>query len=311
MISSAQVRRLEEMGAKLGAIVPDGVGIFIFLKVSDGQPFRQLWKSKGATGSGGGDAKRLLSICEKRQRSVFVHNAEKDTQMSGIKVHGFLSALCTPVFDAQKEVVGTIFVTSSQPEAFSKDHKFAVERMARDYCPVLSGVRVYPVNSSSDTTAPDRSTSWMSPTSLGLVLFASVFFLVWLLSLPSGESSSKKVVVENSKPGPSVVAHQFLGILGRHRFREAYRLLSQDLQSEISIEEFEEVMSAWFHDERNRWEFQYRLPSRESKSGLKADIYIAAPPQKRQGRSWHWVLEESDDGWKIDKLDGFGFPVGR
>ena len=120
---------------------PEGVKAFLFMVVSDSLPLQEMWRSGDMEKGTGGDGKRVLGICCKRQRSVLIHDAEKDTQMRGIKFRSFLSALSVPIFDQDKSLLGAFLMIAEKPEVFTNEHKFALERAARDYGPTLAGLR--------------------------------------------------------------------------------------------------------------------------------------------------------------------------
>ena len=129
----------------------------------------------------GGDGKRVLGICCKRQRSVLIHDAEKDTQMRGIKFRSFLSALCVPIFDQDKSLLGAFLMIAEKPEVFTNEHKFALERAARDYGPTLAGMRRVTQTEEEKEETGERFKLLFSPVVLGFTACALMLLGIWLL----------------------------------------------------------------------------------------------------------------------------------
>ena len=239
--------KLEKMGSNLMEGFPDGVKAFLFIVVSDSHPLQEMWRSGDMEKGSGGDGKRVLGICCKRQRSVLIHDAEKDTQMRGIKYRSFLSALCVPIFDQDKSLLGAILMIAEKAEVFTNEHKFALERAARDYGPTLAGMRRVTQSEEEKEESDERFKLLFSPVFLGFTACALMLLGIWLFSPPAKERPQATATSQPRELTHQVpdIAAQFLSNLQEGQFEQAWLMLSPALRSRWASTDFTRAWSNW------------------------------------------------------------------
>lgn len=297
---------MEKMGSNLMESLPNGVRAFLFIQVSDSLPLQELWRSGCADKGIGGDGKRVLGICSKRQRSVLVHDAEKDTQMRGIKFRSFQSALCVPILDSTRTFIGAILLLADKPETFTNEHKFAVERSARDYGPTLSGMRVV----SSEAKEEEKKESvpfYASPLVMSVTAFALMLFVIWIFK-PSFDSRDPLPV--KTVPPPSLshqamdTADQFLKSLREGNYDGAWDLLSPDLKARWASADFARSLSNWAEAGANKEILEKRHISKLQRHSGSAQVLLLESSVSGDNGHWNWELRDDDGDWVVADISG-------
>jgi hypothetical protein len=295
--------KLEKMGSNLMETVPDGVRAFLFMQVSENLPLKELWRSGDQDKGTGGDGKRVLGICTKRHRSVLIHDAEKDTQMRGIKFRSFLSALCVPVFDKNKSFIGALLLIADGVDAFSNEHKFAVERSARDYGPTLSGMQI--VTNPVKKEEPGNAALLFTPAALFATAFAFMLLIIWVAAPPAMEPPPpKKAAAQTVSHNALITADQFLMRLKAEKYDQAWQSLHSSLRSKWSQEEFERAFSSWVEEGNNKEILSQRSISKVQRSSYSAKVLLFESPVEGDNERWNWELEADGSNWGVHKLDG-------
>jgi hypothetical protein len=295
--------KLENMGSNLMETVPDGVRAFLFMQVSESLPLQEMWRSGGQDKGTGGDGKRVLGICTKRHRSVLIHDAAKDTQMRGIKFRSFLSALCVPVFDSHKSFIGAILLISDDSDVFANDHKFAVERSARDYGPTLVGMRK--VTEQVKEEEPAQAALMLSPIALFTAAFAFMLLGIWLMAPPAKEPPPTK------KAAPKTMSHQTLDVadsfmtnLRSENYEQAWQLLHSSLRSKWAVQDFERAFSNWAEEGNNKEVLGQRAITKVQRHNRSAQVMLFESPVDGDKGRWKWELEADGADWGLSELRG-------
>lgn len=293
--------RLEKLGAELIATVPDDVRAYVFLQATGKSPLQELWRHGSKDSGKGIDGERVIGACRKRQRTVLVYDAEKDSTMRGVSMRTMLSAVCTPILDETRTPIGLILVTSKRAETFNKDHKFAIERMARDYAAVLDAYRKVPTQ---EKVEPAALGFFYSPLTLIAAVSILLVLLGWSFAPGDPEPAPDPTSVPNSTVGPSEVAQDFLKSLQEDKYAEAWALFDSGLQQRWPSEEFDKAFSEWVGREQNREILLGRAPSRVQRQNEKARVLLFESSVEGDGGRWSWDLTRRDGEWRISVLDG-------
>ena len=297
---------MDNMGSNLMSAVPDDARAFLFMQIADNTTLQEIWRSGNKDKGTGGDGKRVLGICSKRHRSVLIHDAEKDTQMRGIKFRSFLSALCVPIFDSHKSFIGAILLLSEQPETFTNEHKFAVERSARDYGPTLTAMRKV-TDEVKEKESSQAATLLLSPVVLFSVFLAFLFLTIWSLGPPVREQTPAPVQTSL----PQSISHEafdladaFLKNLQQEQFDQAWLSLSRELQSRWAPEDFKRQLASWVAEGDNKEILAARQISKVQRHNRTAQVFIYESSVTGDRERWSWEISEQDGTWSVTKIDG-------
>ncbi|MFA5506776.1 MAG: hypothetical protein WC314_19250 [Vulcanimicrobiota bacterium] len=296
--------KLERMGTKLIETLPGGVRAFLFLQIADN--LQELWRSGGLDKGTGGDGKRVLGICCKRQRSVLIHHAEKDTQMRGIKFRSFQSALCVPIFAHDKSLLGTILLIADEPESFTNEHKFSVERTARDYSAPLEAKRKVheaPIKS-GEADAPGPLL--LSPAVIGSVALAVMLLGIWLFSPPNKDTHepTQAAPIESPVIQARETAEQFLASLREERFEQAWMMLAPNLRSRWHDSDFTRTLQDWLAAADHQQVLAKRDIAKVQRQTTSAQVVFFESSVPGDGGHWVWDLAETDGEWKVTAIKG-------
>lgn len=296
--------RWAKIGEALLELLPKGVGAFLLVKISDDGTLKTLWRNPDGDEQGtGDDAKRLQGICCKRQRPVLVHDAEKDIQMRGIRVRSFHSALCVPIFNEDKALLGVIFAASSETDTFTNDHRYALERFAREYGPALSALREVPTSDREEKTG--RFDFLFTPLVLGTVVFALALFGLWSFA-PSAKKPqpTSTMTPQAIKNEPLEVANLFLGELRERNYDSAWARLDSKLKSDWSPARFASQFSTWTDVGDGAKILESRRVSRAQRHNREAQVVLLESTVSGDRGTWVWNLREKDGRWSLTSLDG-------
>jgi hypothetical protein len=293
--------RLEKLGTQLMESAPDGVRAFVYMQGTAKSPFKELWRHGSKDKGRGVDGDRVMGACRKRQRTVIVYDAEKDSQMRGIRMRTFHSALCSPIFDDTKTPIGMILMISEQAEAFAKNHRFAVERVARDYAGIIETYRKVPAHKKK---APSPYDFLYSPITLVASLAILLVLIGWSFAPGDPEPEPHHTAVPNSTVGPTDVAQDFLVGLQEGRYEDAWAMFDPALRQRWSSEDFHRAMTAWTKDEKNREILAARGPSRVQRQNQTANVSLFESSVVGDSGRWNWELTERSGTWKVTWLEG-------
>lgn len=295
--------KLEEWALRLTKATPAESRSFLFLLLRKDLPLKEIWRSGSEDKGIGGDGKRVLGNCAKRQRSVVILDATKDPQMRGIKSHSFQSALCVPIFDSDKNFVGAFLTISDKPETFTNDDKFSTERTVRDLGPVMAAMRrVSEVQDSKDEESPSNLFPPLVPASLAV---AAIFLLLWLVSPADREPAPEKAV-----PTPTVrrearnSADEFLVALRQKSYEEAWQTLDSSLQARWPLADFSSSFSSWSSRGNHLEVLQNRRITRVEQFEGTARVVLMESFGETEQKDWTWELRGQDGDWRIVAMDG-------
>lgn len=304
MASQAQIdRALDKLAAPLLESVPERVGGFVYLRYSERLPLKELWRG-GVEGVGtGGDGKRLLAMCEKRQRTVVVHDADKDTQMRGAKVRTFLSALAAPILDENRYLLGVVLMASETVGAFEKEHRYAVERAARDFVPLLAALKSSPAETKgdgSDKATPSSLGVYLYPLGLALLLLVLFAFSPTYRNDPPPVTVVQPVLNEDAKN----VAMEFLESLRTEKYEQAWGKLDRGLRAKWSSQDFAARVNEWKDLGDNRTILSERTISRVQRHNRSAQIVLLESSVAGDRGQWTWEMEKVGGDWTMARLEG-------
>lgn len=298
--------KLEKMGSNLMEQVPEGVRAYLLMEISDSLPLQEVWRSGCQDKGTGGDGKRVISSCMKRERSVLIHDAEKDPQMRGIKFRSFTSALGVPLFDEKKNLVGALFLASDRVGAFTNEHKFSIERMGRDFATTLASMRK--LTTDREAPEPDKRVGMFSPAALVSAGFGLMLLLIWSV----GPSEGHVEVKEPEQPTFTVTANNvaldvcgdFLKNLRNEQYDKAWELLDSSLQASWPVDRFTADFSSWTQAGDHKQILEQRYASRLQKEYSLAQVIIEPSPIEGDKDDWVWQLAPRGDSWAVVSMTG-------
>jgi hypothetical protein len=250
----------------------------------------------------------LVKVCLKRERSVLISGKEDPLLQTLIEVD-FQCALCVPLADSDRNVVGVIYIDHQQTGALSNALRLQIERLARDLSGSLPRLGA---PSPGPTAGPEPPPNWASKTAVALVGLLGVFLVFWLLAPADRPVPPPAEAVQKAtrwKSDPSAVVHSFHQLLASRELAQAWELLHPDLQASLPRETFQEQAVLWFTDESNRWEFARRSVRKGESTPEDAQIYLDPAAELPDLETWQWHLKLSNGQWKIHDVQGG--PVGN
>jgi hypothetical protein len=297
--------KLENMGSDLMEQFPAGVRAYLFLEISDSLPLREVWRSGSPDKGIGGDGKRVLGACMKRERSVLIHDAESDPQMQGIRFRSFMSAIGVPIFDDMKSLVGALFFASDEVGTFNNEHKFAVERMGRDYVTILSALRK--LSPDRQAPEPNKEVGLFSPAALVSAGFGLMLLLIWLIGPSQGSVTLKepeKPIFATAGNVALDVSNDFLNSLRKEQYDKAWQMLDSSVQSTWPVDKFTAEASSWYQSGDHKQILEQRFANRLQKKHSLAQVVLEASSVEGDREDWVWELAPRGDRWVIVSLSG-------
>ena len=295
--------KFSSLGQRLKELLPESVESYLLVQYSDSLPTKEVWRSDDTTSGVSGDGKRLLGVCAKRQRTVIVHDAEKDTLMRGIKVRSFSSALCVPIFSEDKTLLGTLLLVSKSVGTFTKDHRYAVERFSRDYSAPLESIRATPKRDDSNDNKPPAT--FTNPFMLAGAILVVVVFGLWM-GAPVEKlryiETEARIVQVNTESRDR--ATSFLGFLREGDHNAAWESLSPELQSRWPQTEFDSQMANWSEFSTHQEALEARTISTFKRNGRKAQVVLRESRVQNDNGIWSWELEKLDGEWVVTSMKG-------
>ena len=304
MVSTgSKTSTFEKLGKELMEIMPDGTRAFLMLRYSENLPLKELWRSGPASRGIGGDGKRVLGLCFKRERAVLIHDAEKDTQMRGIRARSLSSALCVPIFDDEKSMLGALLLTSDQAGAFAQEHRIAAERSARDFGPVVASLGQLPqVKHEID---PRSFEFLFSRVALGILMVLGVGLAVWATApSPKRPNPPPSVVLPEVASEPRERSNDFLEALRSADYESAWEFLDPDLRGRWSSADFTRAMSDWAQRGDNSEILKNRKISKEQRHNRTALVLFWESSVQGDRGHWSWELREKGREWSIVRMEG-------
>lgn len=299
--------KLEQMGSNLTEQIPAGVRAYLFMEISPSFPLQEVWRSGCRDKGIGGDGKRVLGMCMKREKSVLIHQAETDSQMQGIKVRSFASALGVPIFDGEKRLVGALFLASDEVGTFDNEQKFAVERMGRDFGATLSDMRE--LDREPKVPEQKEEVRVFSPAALVSAGFGLMLLIIWSIGPSAGTATTVKVP---EKPAFAVtsnylaldVSNDFLDSLRSEQYDQAWQMLDSSVQSTWPADRFTAEASSWCESSEHKKILEQRYVNRLQKKYSLAQVVLEASSVEGDQEDWVWELAPRGDSWAIVSLNG-------
>lgn len=295
--------QLKALGKEIQEALPDGVAAFLFVQYSESVPLAEIWRSDGAAAGLSGDSKRLLGVCAKRQRSVLVHDAEKDILMKGIKVRTFSSALCVPVLSEDKLFLGSLLALSEEAGAFLKEHRFVLERLSRELTPVLIGSRSLP---DRETERGSSSFAFLfSRAALAVFGCALLFLGMWAMAPEPKKKEVRPVVpVEAVDDRAMAACRDFLQKLRDADYDEAWNAFAPELKSRWSRADFADAFEEWAKAGKNQDILGGRKVSKMQTHLGTAQVSLLESPVEGDKGVWDWELVNMQGDWSITSMSG-------
>ena len=287
--------RLKKLTAEVQKNLPGQASGHVLFKKLDRSPWSVLWSTSGEKLEGKADLGRLTGACDKRQRTVVIYEAESDPLVRSVATRNFQSALCAPVLDETKHLIGLLLLESNVPRAFEPGDRFKWEQLARELGRVLPEYRI-----SVDAQVTRRASKYdflFNKTFAMIFALVAVMGLFWLLAPSPDKPAPLPAAQTRNDPQPvKEAAERFLQGLQTEDYEKAWTLLDPDLKRRWPSAEFVNLM-------RDKGQsLQKRSLSRVQRTGEKAVVYLFPPPQGSD--KWTWTLRQTNQGWCVTELRG-------
>lgn len=274
----------------------------LYLRKVDGKPLSVAWEShKGC--SEHLEFSRILGACEKRQRTVVILDANKDSLLRDIQPRTIQSAMGIPIFDEDKHLIGVFYVEDQDKvEAFPSSDKFEWERRVREFGPLLSARRnVLEKQKMQRKTPYDFLFSPLTLAVAGVLLLTSI---VWLMAPADKVPPPPRETKKNATIGPHKVAEQYAQYLREGSFEQAWLLLDPVVQVRWPLGEFSSQHSTWVKAKDHADSLANREIGRVQRSQGEASVKLFPSGQSGDVTKWVWHLRETSKGWKLTSTEG-------
>ena len=246
---------------------------------------------------------RLIGACCKRQRTVVVHQGEKDSLLRGISDHRVGSALCSPVLDKFRALIGVLLLWSPEPEGLGKPQKFALERATREISPKMAALKLREDGRSLKSRLNPYDFLYHPLTPI-LAFSLLAFLTVWSFR-PATKPAAPPVSPTAYEEGtPELVAVGFLTYLRQENYPEAWAKLSPTLQKSWNLNSFTKDMKRLAAQESFLARVKARQISRIVKTDRQTEIILFESGLKGDVGRWTWTFKENPDGWTLISIDG-------
>lgn len=249
----------------------------------------------------------LVRSCLKRERSVLVHDSKVDPLIGSVEGADFRSALCVPLLDKVGNPMGVIYTDAEEVGSLGKQERLEMERLAR----TLS--RRIPKWTKADIgpKKTEEEESRFNPKAVLLVACLLLFFcLAWVFA--PATPGEKRAAQATASPTPERekipedTVRAFATLIRLREYSQAYNLLSEQLQSRLTQEEFKSQVAGWMADETNRWRYQRREIRKAEVTGDLADVKMAPGPEDDSVELWTYGLRKENGEWRLLSFQGGG-----
>lgn len=282
----------------------------IFIVESDGVG-TTVWQS--ATPDVGRQAVEALSTaCRERQRTVLVQQGHTSSLFRGLDHHGIESAVCAPVFDRFKCLVGLVLAYSNKVGQLGTSHRYLLERGARD----LSGQMSSVTNQSQegeDKSEPSPCQFLYSPTTLVVAACLLAFLVLWGFRPAPASAPRASSTPAGSRDSARAAAQDFLALLQDKKFEEAWAGLAPELRAQWLSDDFIRQHQHWLsQNEKNPEILAGRGISRLTSQGDRTEVLLFESAVPGDSGRWSWSLRKMGDGhWRIVSISGPLSPPGQ
>lgn len=297
MASSPKIKTL---GKRLLSAAPSGAEAYVHLFVLKDSSSQEVWRSGASVGPEG---KRLLEICTKRRRSVLIHDGTKDNLLRGLESTGLRSALAVPVLKPDRSLLGTVLLASPQVGAFTKEHRFSVERLAREFITPLAGIQHAPATKQESEL--EESDYYRSPIVITIFLIAVFLLVLWIVAPPKSkirtEDSVPVVVVQNeAKDAADLILKGFK----EANYEDTWYKFHDKLKSKWAPGRFSSQAQNWANSENNQEFLAKQTIVRVNRQRRKAKVYFSQSGTLDDIGPWVWELEREKTRWSLIRMDG-------
>lgn len=297
------VRRLEKLGLKLTETFPQATKVRIYSRATNTAALLQAWSNSPEDEAIGLDGERVVGTCEKKRRSVLVHDASKDGLLRGLQRHNFLSCLCAPICDDSNHIVGLLYLTSTEVEAFTLQDRFSVERIAQEVSPAF-----LPKDETTTLAQAPGAFDFLYSTST-LAAATLLFLMLGLFAIGppdlKAEPESGQTGQRESTFGPREVTQKFAQHLRVGEYAQAWELLDPELQARWSRDEFQAQLKDWSKSESHQ---SILLARKLSNVKFEDDRAVATFYGSSQDGDtsdfWNWELRQVEGDWRVLSLQG-------
>lgn len=294
---------IQAVGSNLLSKFSDGQVVRIFLRATHTSPLKQVWASDGAVRMDGLDGQRVVGATEKRQRSVLIYDASKDSLLRGVEEREFMSCLCVPIFDDYKYLTGTLFVSSERVSMFSHEDRLELERVARD-CSKLSVVESVTSKASPAESGSEGMRAFLLSTPVVLGAFLVAMFLLLAAIGPANITNTEPPAVERTELTPAEITFVFAEHLRVGEFASAWQMLDPATQAQIRQSEFVERFQNWSSQPSHQQSLLTRRLPVLTVEENRATATFLKPEGSDQESDWIWELTLRNGRWTVTSLRG-------
>lgn len=302
METGAHSEKLEKIVRSFAQELPADIRLQVHLRKVEKAPLSVIWQTHDEP-SEHLACTRIAGAVEKRQRTVLVTDSEKDSLLRGLEVPTLSSAICVPIFDEDKYLIGLLYGESRErKEAFSAQDRFKWEAQGRRLGPVLGRLRsTFQAQKKAKKTPYDFLFSPLTLVFAGVLLVMSFF---WVMAPADTPPPPDRAAQKNSTAGPHKVAQRYAQYLKEENFHQAWLLLDPVLQTRWPEEQFTQRHQDWLKNEQNKAAMDRREVSRIQRSAGAASVTLFPHNEDKEPSKWVWEFRETSQGWKLSKLEG-------
>ncbi|MBI3927551.1 MAG: GAF domain-containing protein [Armatimonadetes bacterium] len=260
-----------------------------------------------------------------RSKSALVLDASRDARFKDLDEEArkeFRSAICVPMIDGAHKLVGLLYADSAaKAGAFSHADVSQAEKFGREVGRQLGpalreeALRPPPAPKAAGKKSGGLPLQFVVP--VGLVVLGLLWAFIGMLFGGGNDVPPPPTSTATSSPaatGPLNVAEDFLRHVRLKNYAQAHRLLSQRLQGEMGLEDFQRKISGYMNIQSNRYELQARRPLEGRLGDTVALIYVEIRPEGASPTAtpseedrWTWTFVRDKGAWKVDRFNGGPF----
>lgn len=243
-----------------------------------------------------------VRTCQKRLRTVVIHDAYKDYALSDApKSETFRSGICIPLLGSGESLVGFLVLYCSTPGAFRPEARYDWERKAQPIIQTLDQAQ----------SQPDDKPPTPSPFSFlhsRAILASAVVLVLGLIFWASAPDPHTPVARQTAGPrstvGPGETARTFALDLQKGLYDDAWSSLAPSLRRFWSSEQFRSQIETWLSTSANAEVFSSRTVTQLQRDGNKAKAIFHPSSVPGDQGVWVWEMELSEERWMITAISG-------
>ena len=257
------------------------------------------WSTFYKTGAGwdfssGSPRLPVIQWAQTSREPVMVLDAQLDERLRDHRYSPFRSAMCIPIVKPWGLAALVLAEEAARAQGFS-------HRQLQVWQPLVDQL------AETITAEPTQiELPMLTPRALAAIgaSLLGAMILSWLLKPPPPPPKAPPtlVVPKPQEQRPEEVAAGFQSALSIGRYDMAYQLLSPDLRKKLPQKSFEGQINRWLAQPGVAQELVSRQVQVAQTRPQK--VVLALTSNRRGSQPWQWVMVETGEGWRLDRLPG-------